>query len=73
MSYWSVLPNAFPHSVIVKEADLARVLSALVAPDSSCPNGSSFAVTANCDLGKRVLWMSETSLDRCKDILKAVL
>lgn len=69
MSYLK-LADIFKYSVVLEESKLAPVLAVLMAPDSRWPNGSSFAVTVNCEEGKRLLWLSESSLERCKEQLK---
>lgn len=73
MTSYRVLSEAFPHSLVIREQHVAEVIAALVSPNSRFPNGSSFAITVNCEDGKRILWMSESSLERCKEILRAVL
>lgn len=73
MSYLSTLPEVFPHCLMIEEAQLARVIAALVAPDGQCTNGSSFAVTVNTQQSMRLLWLSEASMERCKRILPEVL
>lgn len=72
MSY-AKLPEVFKYSVVLREERLAPIIAALVAPSSKFPNGSSFAVTTNCEQGKRYLWLSEASLSRCSELLKVAV
>ncbi len=69
MSYQK-LQEIFKYSITLPEAKLAPVLAVLMAPDSRWPNGSSYAVTVNCDEGNRILWLSESSLKRATAALK---
>lgn len=64
MTYQSVLPQIFPHCVIVPEEKVAEYIVDLLAPNSRFPNGSSFAVTVDTDDKYRKVWLSRCSAER---------
>jgi len=64
-TYLAVLPEVFPHSVLVlSDHRLHELINFLLSDDEVCPNGSSFAITANAQLGHRHLWLSQASMER---------
>lgn len=66
------LPLAFPHCFEVPVETAITCSALLVRSSSLCPNGSSFAITADSTkFGHRHLWLSAVSFKIVKNIILA--